>query len=200
VGDERHDGKYQVPIVQESGWVPGPVRTGAENFAPTGMRSPDLPARTKSLYRLSYPGPFKKFNTNNYCLISNSCFIFSSSFHKQAYHILTKALNAREKLECVSLTGKMTDSVHTCKTNSILLSFCSVRFLLKVLPDIYRIMTHIQPALQLTNLEFSVEAHMANQIMIAPYTTIERTLQHAYNKHGIIKYRIEVCYRETGLF
>jgi hypothetical protein len=33
---------------------PGPVWTGAENLAPTGIRSPDRPARSKSLYRLSY--------------------------------------------------------------------------------------------------------------------------------------------------
>jgi hypothetical protein len=31
------------------------VWTGAENFAPTGIRSPDRPARSQSLYRLSYP-------------------------------------------------------------------------------------------------------------------------------------------------
>jgi len=43
---ERHLG----PIVQEAGWVPGPVRTGAENLAPTGIRSLDHPARSKSLY------------------------------------------------------------------------------------------------------------------------------------------------------
>jgi hypothetical protein len=48
-------GKDPVPIVQEAGWVPGPVWTGAENLAPTGIRSPDLPARSQSLYRLSYP-------------------------------------------------------------------------------------------------------------------------------------------------
>ena len=28
---------------------------GAENLAPTEIRSPDRPARSKSLYRLSYP-------------------------------------------------------------------------------------------------------------------------------------------------
>jgi hypothetical protein len=44
-----------VTIVQETGWAPGPVWTGAENLAPTGIRSPDRPARSKSLYRLSYP-------------------------------------------------------------------------------------------------------------------------------------------------
>jgi hypothetical protein len=47
--------KVPVPIVQEAGWAPGPVWTGAENLAPTGIRSPDRPARTQSLYRLRYP-------------------------------------------------------------------------------------------------------------------------------------------------
>jgi hypothetical protein len=38
------------------GWVaPEPVWTGAENLAPTGIRSPDRPARSESLYRLRYP-------------------------------------------------------------------------------------------------------------------------------------------------
>jgi hypothetical protein len=30
-----------------------------ENLAPTGIRSPDRPARSESLYRLSYPGLLK---------------------------------------------------------------------------------------------------------------------------------------------
>jgi hypothetical protein len=47
--------KDPVHIVEGAGWVPGPVWTGAENFAPTGIRSPDLPARSQSLYRLRYP-------------------------------------------------------------------------------------------------------------------------------------------------
>jgi len=48
-------GKDPVPIVQEAGWAPGPVWTGAGNLAPTGIRSPDRPARSQSLYRLRYP-------------------------------------------------------------------------------------------------------------------------------------------------
>ena len=54
-------GKDPVPIVQEAGWAPGPVWTGAENLTPTGIRSPDRPARSQSLYRLRYPahGLFK---------------------------------------------------------------------------------------------------------------------------------------------
>jgi len=48
-------GKDPVPIVQEAGWAPGLVWTGAENLAHTGIRSPDRPAHSQSLYRLSYP-------------------------------------------------------------------------------------------------------------------------------------------------
>ena len=47
-------GKDLVPIVQEAGWAPGPVWTGAENLAPTRIRSPDHPAHSQSLYRLRY--------------------------------------------------------------------------------------------------------------------------------------------------
>jgi hypothetical protein len=40
------------------GWVaPGPVWTAAENLVPTGIRSPNRPARSESLYQLRYSGP-----------------------------------------------------------------------------------------------------------------------------------------------
>ena len=55
--DRFTTGKDPVPIVQEAGLAPGPVWTGVGNLAPTGIRSPDRPARSESLYLLSYPGP-----------------------------------------------------------------------------------------------------------------------------------------------
>jgi hypothetical protein len=48
--------KGSVPIVQQVWWAPDSVWTGAENLVPTGIRSPDFSARSKSLFRLSYPG------------------------------------------------------------------------------------------------------------------------------------------------
>ena len=39
-----------VPIVQEAGWAPEPVWTSAGSLVPTGIRSPDRPARSQSLY------------------------------------------------------------------------------------------------------------------------------------------------------
>jgi hypothetical protein len=49
---ERHD-TYCVGCRRTT----GPVWTGKENLAPAGIQSPDRPARSESLYRLSYPGP-----------------------------------------------------------------------------------------------------------------------------------------------
>ena len=65
-------GKDPVPIVQEAGWAPGPVWTGGKS-RPTGLRSPDRPARSQSLYRLSYPAhshfPLRCINPLTFSLI-----------------------------------------------------------------------------------------------------------------------------------
>jgi hypothetical protein len=58
-------GKNPVPIVQEDGWAPGPIWKCSKNLAPTEIRSPDRPARSQSLYRLSYPGPTEMSTRNN---------------------------------------------------------------------------------------------------------------------------------------
>jgi hypothetical protein len=47
-------GKTRYPLYWWLGALE-PVWTGAENLAPTGIRSPDRPARSESLYELSYP-------------------------------------------------------------------------------------------------------------------------------------------------
>jgi len=78
----HNPGKDPVPTVQEAGWAQGPVWTGEENLAPTGIRSPHSPARSESLYRLSYRAltgimkPLKspKFSNNlQKVLILESC-------------------------------------------------------------------------------------------------------------------------------
>jgi len=69
-------GKDPVAIVQEAGWASGPVWTGAENVASTGIRSPDRPARSQSLYRLSYTAHLtpKTYSLKfKYRVIQNDC-------------------------------------------------------------------------------------------------------------------------------
>ena len=46
-------GKDLLPILQEAGWSPGPVWTGGKS-RPNRDLIPDRPARSQSLYRLSY--------------------------------------------------------------------------------------------------------------------------------------------------
>jgi hypothetical protein len=41
-----------VPVVQEAGWVSELVWMGPEKIPSTGVRTPDSPARSESLYRL----------------------------------------------------------------------------------------------------------------------------------------------------
>ena len=55
-------GKDPVPLVWEDGWAPEPVWKGAENLAPTEIRSLDRPVLSESLYRLSYPSPQRQLD------------------------------------------------------------------------------------------------------------------------------------------
>ena len=59
--------KEPVPILQEAGWAPGPVWTGGKS-RPHRDSIPDRPARSQSLYRLSYP----TYNIWNYTTIKQS--------------------------------------------------------------------------------------------------------------------------------
>jgi hypothetical protein len=65
VGGQRH-AQATLPPVKKPGanntgaWVdPGPVWVGAENLDLTGIRSPNRPARSDSLYLLRYPAPLE---------------------------------------------------------------------------------------------------------------------------------------------
>jgi hypothetical protein len=46
-----------VPTVQEVGWAPAPVWTCAKKLAPTGIQSPDRPARSSVAIPTELPGP-----------------------------------------------------------------------------------------------------------------------------------------------
>ena len=52
--------KTRYPLYRSLGGPQGPVWTDAENLTATGIRSPDRPARSQSLYRLSYPAHISK--------------------------------------------------------------------------------------------------------------------------------------------
>ena len=67
-------GKDLVPIVQEAAWTPGPVWTGVKS-RPDRDSIPDRPARSQSLYRLSYPAHhnYSETGKNSHCTIASLC-------------------------------------------------------------------------------------------------------------------------------
>ena len=75
--------KDPVPTVQEAGRTPGPVWTGAENLEPTGIRSPDRPACSQSLYRLRYPA----HNQNAQYEHKKKCNFFTRTTDRPLYYI-----------------------------------------------------------------------------------------------------------------
>jgi hypothetical protein len=58
VGGQRH---APAALPPEKTRCPLYRRLGAESLASAGIRSPDRPARSESLYRLSYPGSIQKY-------------------------------------------------------------------------------------------------------------------------------------------
>ena len=63
IGGQRHaptallPGKTRYPLYRRLGGPQGRSGRAQKISPPTGIRSPDRPARSESLYRLSYPGP-----------------------------------------------------------------------------------------------------------------------------------------------
>jgi len=79
-------GKYPVPIVQEAGWAPGPVWTGAENLAPNGIRCPNRPARSSVAIPTELPGPQNKGTVHEEsCTYVYDIISLSSSQNKNSF-------------------------------------------------------------------------------------------------------------------
>jgi len=69
-----------IPIVQQAGWVPGPIWTSAENLTSTGIGSLDRPVRSELLYQLQYSGPL-------------TVILYSLKFLVLPYYYLGKCVN-----------------------------------------------------------------------------------------------------------
>jgi hypothetical protein len=91
-------GKDLVPIVYVGEGAPGPVWTGAENLASTGIRFPDRPVRSCSLYRLSYPDP------QIHDVVSPQIRIFACKFVRD-YWLAGQLLNGARIVQSVRRLG-----------------------------------------------------------------------------------------------
>ena len=79
------------------GWVgPRAGLDGCGKSSNTGIRSPELPARSESLYRLSYRGPYTKFIKKEKCILPDAqrpIFVVSKSKVSQfIYHTFSPQL------------------------------------------------------------------------------------------------------------
>jgi hypothetical protein len=82
----------------EASWAPGSTWTGAGNLSPTGIRSPNRPTHSETLYRLSYRGPqltslpLTTHARSKSCIFSyhSSARIFVYTLFDQQIHILSR--------------------------------------------------------------------------------------------------------------
>ena len=84
-------GKDPVPVLQGAGWAPGSVWTGGKS-RPLRDSIPDRPARSQSLYRLSYLAHINRivlYITHGRCLLALTfVFTFPSAFNAmQSIHL-----------------------------------------------------------------------------------------------------------------
>jgi hypothetical protein len=79
VGAERHapaalpPEKTRYPLYRRLGGPQDQSGRVRKITPPTGIRSPDRPTRSESLYRLSYPGPYKEDIGRPMCTVEGSC-------------------------------------------------------------------------------------------------------------------------------
>ena len=99
IGGQRHAPAALLPgntRYPEDGWAPESVWKGAENLVPIGIQSPDCPARSESLYRLSYTSPLCPYVWGAFCLSTYHLIIF-------IVFVTTDQMHNYMSQQCVSL-------------------------------------------------------------------------------------------------
>ena len=95
-------GKDPVPILQEAGWAPGPAWTGGKS-RPHRDSIPGRPARSQSLYRLSYPAHLL---SNVKCNMTHELMSWTSVSHqiqcKSHFFFFISACNSKCITVCCS--------------------------------------------------------------------------------------------------
>jgi hypothetical protein len=108
-----------VDMVQEAEWALQPVLS-AENFAPTGIRSPDRPSRSESLYRLSHPGLVTLYNVSvlkpsTNCQLCKTNFPRSNSFFLTGNMRTTQLIQYANKKANRSVYWEHKSASYTCQ-------------------------------------------------------------------------------------
>ena len=99
-----------VPIVRVAGWAPVPVWSGAEDLAPTGIRSADRPARSESLYQLSYSGPHYPIDRQTTGISAKK----NAALVERCYSEFVFCANMQEKVLANATTRSCTICIYRC--------------------------------------------------------------------------------------
>jgi hypothetical protein len=100
--------KYPVPIVQEAGWAPGTVWTGAEHLAPTGIPSAYRSARSESLHRLSLPSRPGPFHYQGFTIIlrhTTLCKTLLDGWSARRRYLCRTTYNTHKRQTCMPPAG-----------------------------------------------------------------------------------------------
>jgi len=106
-------GKEPVPVLREAGWASGPVWTGGKSRLHRDS-IPDRPARTQSLYRLSYPA-----NNNTYIKKINTGEILKWGDWRRIEKILWKDRVKIDVLDRVKVERDILYTIRRCKASWI---------------------------------------------------------------------------------
>ena len=110
-----------VPMLQEAGWAPDPVRTGAKNFGPPGsIPGPFSPQRVAMPIML--PGPhFISYNRNNLRVNNTcSCSVTNNITLRIIYfHNLGTLLNISYSYNHILISYQISTQLQCCFSHSI---------------------------------------------------------------------------------
>ena len=132
-------GKESVPILQQAGWAPGPVWTGGKT-RPHRDSIPDRPARSQSLYRLSYPAHPRSVWTqivtsNEETVVLKSVNFYVCSFLKCDVIFLVDKYGRFRGIWCYAFLGRMINTIDGCLCNHK--NFRSVNWWQLPTPELY---------------------------------------------------------------
>ena len=108
-------GKDPVPILHEVGWAPGPVWTGGKS-RPHRDSIPGRPARSQSLYRLSYPAHIRtRTMWFTHSLISRLCCDILVGFEVSIPEsVFSASLFHVDIIAVTSIVARRVRTIHIC--------------------------------------------------------------------------------------
>jgi hypothetical protein len=126
---QRHDpaslppGKTQYRLYRRQGGSQGRFGGVRQISPPTGIRFPDRPARSESLYLLSYPGPFKPMyheenNRQNFSINTYNNFGASAVLVRPKKQLTSRTQYNRHSVLCITYASNAEEAFDNTEYNT----------------------------------------------------------------------------------